>query len=70
MDHPAAIIVPSDDRDKLVKFWIFGEKEVGTSALVQKFVVSHHGMYSVIITIYTVTVTIIIMMRLDGPAPI
>ena len=41
MDHPAAITAPRDDRDKLVKFWIFGEKGVGKSALVQKFVVSH-----------------------------
>ena len=39
MDNPA---VASDNRDKLVKFWIFGEKGVGKSALVQKFVVRHH----------------------------
>ena len=43
MDHP----VPHIDRDKLVKFWIFGEKGVGKSALVQKFVVSHHSMDSI-----------------------
>lgn len=45
MDHP----VPHDDRDKLAKFWIFGEKGVGKSALVQKFVVSHHSMDSILI---------------------
>ena len=44
MDHP----VPHVDRDELVKFWIFGEKGVGKSALVQKFVVSHHSMDSAI----------------------
>jgi hypothetical protein len=43
MDNPAAIIVPSDDCDKLIKFWIFGEKGVGKRSLVQKFVVSHHA---------------------------
>ena len=55
MDHP----VPHGDRDKLVKFWIFGEKGVGKSALVQKFVVSHHSMDSTINYAYYI-------IRLDG----
>ena len=41
MENPAANTI-CDDRDKLVKFWIFGEKGVGKRTLVQTFVVSHH----------------------------
>lgn len=45
MDNPASNIVSSDDCDKLVKLWIFGERGVGKRALVQKFVVSYEFLH-------------------------